>query len=283
MDAFTLNVRGELYKYDKPAVMGIINATPDSFYSPSRVADASEAAVRAARMISFGADMIDVGACSTRPGSSSPSAQEEIDRLEPVLKAVKSAVEGTKVLISVDTYRADVARAAVELGADIVNDIAGGNLDAAMFDTVAELKVPYVLSHMRGTPENMQEFTVYENVTRDVLSELGDRLQQLSLLGVNDVIIDPGFGFSKTLEQNYELLAHLDLFKLFHRPLLVGFSRKSMITKLLGIKSEESLEGTTTLNTLAIDRGAAIVRVHDVKAARQAVDIYCAMTAQASK
>ncbi len=152
-----------------------------------------------------------------------------------------------------------------------------------MFDTVAELKVPYVLSHMRGTPENMQEFTVYENVTRDVLSELGDRLQQLSLLGVNDVIIDPGFGFSKTLEQNYELLAHLDLFKLFHRPLLVGFSRKSMITKLLGIKSEESLEGTTTLNTLAIDRGAAIVRVHDVKAARQAVDIYCAMTAQASK
>ena len=177
--------------------------------------------------------------------------------------------------LSVDTFRAEVARVAVEeLGVDIVNDVSGGNLDPDMFDTVAQLGVPYILGHMRGEPDNMMEFTQYDDVTADVLSELGDRLQQLALLGVNDVIIDPCFGFSKTLDQNYQLLSQLRVFELFHRPLLVGVSRKSMITRVLDVPASEALNGTTVLNTLALDRGASILRVHDVLPAVQAVKIY---------
>ena len=254
--------------------MGIINATPDSFYGASRVSGAGAAAGRAAAMVADGAKFIDVGACSTRPGSTAPTAEEEYERLAVVVPAICEAI-GDKALISIDTYRADVARRAVdELGADIINDVSGGLLDKDMFDTVAALQVPYILMHMRGTPQDMQEYAKYDDVTAAVLAELGERLGQLSMMGVNDVIVDPGFGFAKTLEQNYELLGHMDLLNLLHRPLLVGVSRKSMATRLLGITSDEALEATTALNTLALTRGAAILRVHDVKAAAHAVAVY---------
>ncbi|MDE6301125.1 MAG: dihydropteroate synthase [Muribaculaceae bacterium] len=270
---FTLNLHGRLAEYDRPAVMGIINATPDSFYDRSRVADESGFAVRAERMAADGADFIDVGAFSTRPGALPVSIDDEVERLRLAIPAVRRGAPG--IPVSVDTFRAEVARVAVEeLGADIVNDVSGGNLDPMMFDTVAELGVPYILGHMRGEVGNMMEFTQYEDVTADVLSELGDRLQQLALLGVNDVIIDPCFGFSKTLDQNYELLANLKLFELFHRPLLVGVSRKSMITRVLDIDPADALYGTIVINTLALERGASVLRVHDVIPAVQAVKIY---------
>lgn len=270
---FTLNIRGQLRTYDRPAVMGIINATPDSFFAGSRATSAAEAAVKTAAMVADGADFIDVGACSTRPGSVAPTAEEEFERLEAVLPTVK-AVCGDRAVVSVDTYRAEVARRAVtELGADIVNDISGGTLDEAMFDTIADLNVPYILQHMRGKPEDMQEYADYDNVAGEVLSEIGERVGRLSLMGVNDIIIDPGFGFAKNLEQNYELLANLSLLKLLHRPILVGLSRKSMATKLLQIKPEDALEATTALNMLALEHSAEILRVHDVKAAVQCVKI----------
>lgn len=253
--------------------MGIINATPDSFFAGSRATTAAEAAVKAAAMVADGADFIDVGACSTRPGSVAPTAEEEFERLAAVLPTVK-AVCGDRVAVSVDTYRAEVARRAVtELGADIVNDISGGTLDEAMFDTIAELNVPYILQHMRGKPEDMQEYANYNNVAGEVLSELGERVGRLSLMGVNDIIIDPGFGFAKNMPQNYELLAKLSLLKLLHRPIMVGLSRKSMATKLLEIKPEDALEATTALNMLALKHSAEILRVHDVKAAVQCVRI----------
>lgn len=270
---FTLNIRGQLRTYDRPAVMGIINATPDSFFAGSRATSAAEAAVKTAAMVADGADFIDVGACSTRPGSVAPTAEEEFERLEAVLPTVK-AVCGDRAIVSVDTYRAEVARRAVtELGADIVNDISGGTLDEAMFDTIADLNVPYILQHMRGKPEDMQEYANYDNVAGEVLSEIGERVGRLSLMGVNDIIIDPGFGFAKNLEQNYELLANLNLLKLLHRPILVGLSRKSMATKLLQIKPEDALEATTALNMLALEHSAEILRVHDVKAAVQCIKI----------
>lgn len=280
---FTLNIRGQLRTYDRPAVMGIINATPDSFFAASRAETAADAAAKAAAMVADGADFIDVGACSTRPGSAAPTPAEEFDRLAAVLPTVK-AVCGDRAVVSVDTYRADVARRAVtELGADIVNDISGGTLDEAMFETVTELNVPYILQHMRGKPEDMQDYATYGNVAAEVLSEIGERLGQLSLLGVNDIIVDPGFGFAKNIDQNYELLAHLDLLKLLHRPILVGLSRKSMATGLLGITPDDALEATTALNTQALDRSADILRVHDVRAAVQCVKIHQAVARYADK
>lgn len=276
MTPFTLNIKGKLHEYTRPLVMGILNATPDSFYAGSRAQSDAAIAARAARLAAEGADIIDIGAFSTRPGASEVSTDDECRRLCNAVRIVRSTV-GEAMPLSVDTFRASVARAAVEdCGADIINDVSGGNLDPDMFDTVAALRVPYILMHMRGTVADMMEYTNYEDVTRDVLSELGDRLQQLALLGVNDVIVDPGFGFSKTLEQNYRLLHDLKLFGLLHRPILVGVSRKSMITRLLGIGADDALNGTTVINTLALDRGASILRVHDVAAARQAVDIYMA-------
>lgn len=271
--SFTLNIKGELKTFDAPAVMGILNVTPDSFYARSRALDDEEIVAKARRLVGEGADIVDIGGHSTRPGATDVSPSDEADRLERAVRAVKAAAPD--VIISVDTFRSDIARKAVEdWGADMINDISGGNLDADMFETVAALRVPYVLTHSRGGISDMMEYVDYEMVTRDVLSELGDRLQQLVLLGVCDVIVDPGFGFSKTLEQNYQLLGDLGLFEILHRPLLVGVSRKSMVTKVLGIEPEEALNGTTVLNTLALDRGASILRVHDVKAAREAIKIH---------
>lgn len=277
----TLCIRQRLVHFDRPAVMGIINATPDSFHAASRVSGAAQAAAVAESMLRAGADILDVGACSTRPGSAQPSVAEEWARLEPVLQAVRAAA-GTDVPVSVDTYRAEVARRAVESGlADIVNDVAGGTLDDAMFATVAELRVPYVLMHMRGTPADMASHTDYgaEGVVAGVIADLAAKLDRLTLMGVADVIVDPGYGFAKTLEQNYALLAgQATVREALGRPLLAGLSRKSMATRLLDIEAADALPATTALNMLALERGADILRVHDVAEAVQAVKIYNALT-----
>lgn len=276
MTEFSLNIKGSLLQYSRPAVMGILNATPDSFYSGSRTQTQSEIAARAEKLVTEGADFIDIGAFSTRPGASQVSEAVESERLEMAVRITRDIAPRTP--ISVDTFRASVARKAVELwGADIINDVSGGNLDADMFDTVADLRVPYILMHMRGGVADMMQHTAYGNVTADVISELSERVERLALLGVSDVIIDPGFGFSKTLEQNYELLRNLKMLEVFNRPVLVGISRKSMVTRLLGVSADEALNGTTVLNTLALERGASILRVHDVRAAKEAVEIYCAL------
>ena len=231
MQPFTLNLHGRVVAYDRPVVMGIINATPDSFYAGSRVSEPEAIGQRARQMLADGADMLDLGAYSSRPGGADVPAEEEMRRLEYALKAIRAAV-GDDVPVSVDTFRADVARRCVaEWGADIVNDISGGTLDELMFVTVAELRCPYLLMHMRGTPATMQTLTNYDCVTADVIAELSRSLWTLAELGVGDVIVDPGFGFAKTLEQNYELMSHLDAFGILGKPVLVGVSRKSMITK----------------------------------------------------
>ncbi len=273
---FTLNIKGRLVQYDKPVVMGILNVTPDSFFGESRAFDADSVERRVKMMVDEGADMIDIGGYSSRPGADEVSESEEIDRLGRGMEVVRRLYP--EIVVSVDTFRAKVARTAVEeFGCDIINDISGTNLDTEMAPTVAALGVPYILMHMRGTPSTMNELTAYEDVTSDVLGELGDRVQWLALEGVNDIIIDPGFGFAKTLEQNYELMANLDKFKLFHRPILVGISRKSMLTRLLDIPTDQALNATTALNSMALDRGADIIRVHDVRAARQAVEVHQAI------
>lgn len=253
--------------------MGIVNATPDSFFSASRAEN--DAAIRrlVENMVAEGADFIDVGAYSTRPGCGDVSPGEELRRLEMCMEALRKTAP--EIPVSVDTFRADVARKAVtELSADIINDISGGDLDPDMPATVAELRVPYIMMHMRGTPQTMQEHTGYDDLLADIVRELGEKVSKLELMGVNDIILDPGFGFSKTLEQNYELLRHLEVFGIFRLPLLVGLSRKSMITKALGIDSSEALPATTALNLYALIHGAGILRVHDMAAAKQAVVLY---------
>lgn len=274
---FSLNIGGRLVDYTRPAVMGIVNVTPDSFYAGSRTIDAEAVGRRVTAMLGEGVDIIDVGAYSSRPGAADVSPEEEYERLARGLEVVRRGAP--EAVVSVDTFRASVARKAVsDFGPLIINDISGGALDDDMFETVAELGVPYIMMHMRGTPADMQQHCDYDSLASDILAELGERLGRLTLMGVSDIIVDPGFGFSKTLAQNYELLASLPLFALFHRPLLVGLSRKSMATRLLGIDTADALNATTVLNTLALDRGASILRVHDVAAARQAVDIFTATT-----
>lgn len=264
----TINCRGRLLDLSTPKIMAIVNLTPDSFYSESRNTSAESALNRIKNALTQGADIIDLGACSTRPGAEMPSADEEWQRMKDVLKTARRNFPDA--IISIDTFRSQVAEQAVEAGADIINDISGGQIDEQMFGTMARLQVPYVLMHMRGTPATMQQFTNYQNVTSDVIIELSQKLRQLTDLGVHDVIIDPGFGFAKTQEQNYELFAHLSDFKIFELPLLVGISRKSMIYKLFDTTPEKSLNGTTILNTLALQSGASILRVHDVPEAVEA-------------
>jgi len=277
---YSLNLKGRLVTIERPWVMGIINVTPDSFYSASRVTDEQTLVKRVQQMIDDGADVIDLGACSTRPGSESVDARGEMERLQWALTAIRRVAPD--VILSVDTYRADVARRCVEKwGADIINDISGGTLDDNMFSTVAELHVPYVLMHMRGTPETMQSMTDYDNVAADVLEWMARRIDSLRQIGIADVIADPGFGFAKTMEQNYELLARLEAFHALEAPLLVGVSRKRMIYTPLGCTADEALNGTTVINTLALQQGAHILRVHDVKAAVQAVKL-TTMTRQAA-
>lgn len=277
---YTLNLRGRLYELREPQVMGIVNVTPDSFYAESRTPDEEHIRQRVRTLLDEGADMLDVGAYSSRPGAADVSAEEEMERLRRGLRIVRELAPD--IPVSVDTFRADVAKMAIEEGgADIINDIAGGQMDKRMYHTVARLGVPYILMHMQGTPDTMQQAPHYDDVTREVILSLATRIDRLAQMGVKDIITDPGFGFGKTVEHNYALLAHLTDFAELERPLLVGFSRKSMIYKLLGGTPQTSLNGTTVLNTLALERGAQILRVHDVAPAREAKLLYLAIRHEA--
>ena len=253
--------------------MGILNATPDSFFAGSRKQTERELIERVQQILSEGGSIIDVGAYSTRPGAAVVSAEEEWQRLEQALRIVHR--EAPEAILSVDTFRADIARRCVEtFGVSIVNDISGGDADAQMFDTVADLRVPYVLMHCQGTPQTMQQAPTYKNVTAEVITDLSRKVRQLRQRGARDIIIDPGFGFGKTLEHNYTLLRQLEDFRIFDLPLLVGISRKSMITRPLDITADEALNGTTALNAFALMKGANILRVHDVKTATEVVKLY---------
>ncbi|MFN8316809.1 MAG: dihydropteroate synthase [Chitinophagales bacterium] len=270
-----LNCNGQLLDLSTPKVMGILNLTPDSFYDGGKYVDNDSALQHAAEMIAEGADIIDIGGMSSKQGATIIPADVETLRVIPVIKAIHSAFP--KALISIDTIHATTANAAVEAGASIVNDISGGDYDKAMFSTVAKLGVPFIAMHMRGTPETMQSLTHYEEVVTEVYNDLKEKLLQCKAAGIKDVILDPGFGFAKTVGQNFILLNQLNVFNTLQVPLLAGLSRKSMVTKTLHISKEEALNGTTVLNTIAIINGANILRVHDVKQAKEAAQLFCAL------
>lgn len=273
---YTLNLRGHLYTLDEPRIMGILNVTPDSFYAESRTPVEVGMTARVEQMMAEGADIIDIGAYSSRPGADDVTLEEEMRRLRIGLRIVRKLYPD--VPVSVDTFRADVAKMAVEEeGADIINDISGGMMDRRMFHTVARLGVPYILMHMQGTPRTMQTAPHYDNVRREVMQYFAERIDRLQQKGVNDIITDPGFGFGKTVDHNYELMAHLEDFHELERPLLVGISRKSMIYKLLGGTPQTALNGTTMLHTVALQKGAHILRVHDVKEAVEVRKMYMEM------
>ena len=272
LKSYTINLNSRLTVLDKPQVMGILNLTPDSFYAMSRKQTENDVATRVAQLMAEGADIIDVGACSSRPGADNVSAEEEMERLRRGLDILRQVAP--EAVVSVDTYRADVAAMCVEeYGVAMINDISAGQLDERMFDTIARLRVPYVLTHMQGTPETMQASPQYVDVVHDVLRFLAARAEILHEKGVSDVVIDPGFGFGKTLEHNYQLMDRLEEFHLLELPLLVGISRKSMIYRLLDVTPDEALNGTTALNMVALMKGAHILRVHDVKACRECIQI----------
>ena len=267
-----INVNGRLMDLSSPKVMGILNVTPDSFYEGSRAGTEEDIEKRVRQMLDEGADMIDVGAYSSRPYADDVPEEEEMNRLRRGLEVI--ARVSPDAIVSVDTFRSRVAAECVEkYGVSMINDISAGEMDAEMLDTVARLNVPYVMMHMQGMPRNMQDAPYYENVEREVFLYFARKVEDLRSRGVKDIILDPGFGFGKTLEQNYELMNHLEDFRLFGLPLLVGISRKSMIYNLLGTKPEEALNGTTVLNTVALLAGASILRVHDVREAVEAVSI----------
>lgn len=271
-----INANGKLLDLSTPCVMGILNATPDSFYADSRMQTEAQIARRVEQMAQEGAGIMDVGAYSSRPGAADVSAKEEMERLRTALGVVRRLQPDA--IVSVDTFRADVARMCVEeYGAAIINDISGGELDKDMFATVARLQVPYVLMHMQGTPQDMQQRPHYDSLLEDVFLYFARKVQQLRDLGVKDIILDPGFGFGKTLEHNYELLAHLEDFRIFELPLLAGVSRKSMIYRLLDATPAEALNGTTVVHSICLLKGADILRVHDVRQAVEAVKIIMKM------
>lgn len=271
-----INVNGSLLDLSQPRVMGILNVTPDSFYAGSRTQTEAEIVRRVKQIVSEGAAIIDIGAYSSRPNADNVSAREEMERLRMGLKILFEIQPDA--VVSVDTFRADVARMCVEeYGVAIINDIAAGEMDANMFHTVAALNVPYIMMHMQGTPQSMQQHPHYDNLLKEVFLYFARKVQQLRDLGVKDIILDPGFGFGKTMEHNYELLSHLEEFRIFELPLLVGVSRKSMIYRLLDITPQEALNGTTVLDTVCLLKGADILRVHDVKEAVETVRIVQAM------
>ena len=267
----TLNVRGTLLDLSKPKIMGILNLTPDSFYDGGRNNSLENALRKTEQLVSEGADLLDLGAYSSRPGAEHITEEVEFERMIPVIKAI--AKEFPKALLSIDTFRSGIAKAAIGEGADMINDISAGSMDPAMFKTVAELKVPYILMHMRGTPQTMASETNYTDLIVELAQYFAEKIQALKELGVKDLIIDPGFGFAKTLEQNYELLGKLEHLKITGHPVLAALSRKSMIYKLLNTDAEHALNGTTAANTIALMNGANILRVHDVSAAKEAVKI----------
>jgi dihydropteroate synthase len=267
----TVNCKGNLIDLSIPKVMGILNFTPDSFYSKSRTLKDSTLLDKIELMISEGATFIDIGAYSSRPGAAFVSPEEEKKRLLPCLEVLIK--EFPELLISVDTFRSEIASEAIDIGACMVNDISGGNLDENMFSLVAKKQVPYILMHMRGTPETMSSLNNYDHLILDTITELQQKVNTLTNLGLNDLILDPGLGFSKDLKQNYEIVKHLNSFEILGHPILIGASRKSMIYKELNIRPEEALNGSTVIHTASLLNGASILRVHDVKAAVEAVKI----------
>lgn len=268
---YTLNCKGRLLVLDKPAVMGILNITPDSFYSGSRF-DQHEVLQKAEQMINEGAAILDIGGQSTRPGSDRLTADEELKRVLPAIEAIKK--EFPSVFLSIDTYHAKVAAETVAAGIDMVNDISAGELDAAMLSTVASLKVPFIAMHMQGTPDTMQQNPTYENITREVVDYFIQKTAACKAAGIVDLILDPGFGFGKTINHNFQLLKSMEALQIFHVPILAGLSRKSTVWKTLKITPEEALNGTTVLNTIALTKGAAILRVHDVKEAVETITLF---------
>ncbi len=267
----TLNVRGKLLDLSKPIVMGVLNITPDSFFEGSRTQTEKEIILQADKMLSEGANILDLGAYSSRPDADDISAEEEEGRLLPALNAIVNKFPDA--IISVDTFRATIAEKAIENGAHIINDISGGNLDDKMFETVGRLKVPYILMHMKGTPQTMKNLNQYDDMLQEICYYFSEKIAALKKAGVKDIILDPGFGFAKNIQQNFELLHKLADFKIFELPILAGLSRKSMIWKTLKIKPEEALNGSSILNTIAIFNGASILRVHDVKEAKEVISL----------
>lgn len=268
----SIRVGEKLLTLERPLVMGILNVTPDSFFDGGAHNSLDDCVRHVGRLLQEGAEIIDIGAYSSRPGAPLISSQEEIDRAVPVIQRIAAAYPDTA--LSIDTFRADVAKACIEAGAHMINDVSGGGLDNQMFATVAALQVPYILMHMRGTPETMQQLTDYTDIVTDITVYFSERISALRALGVKDIILDPGFGFAKTMDQNYELLLRMDELHYLGAPILGGVSRKSMIYKKLGITPQEALPGTIALNTLLLERGAHILRVHDVKETKQIVDLF---------
>jgi dihydropteroate synthase len=266
-----LNIRGELISLESPIVMGIVNVTPDSFFDGGKYVDEEAVLERVSQVISEGGLIVDVGGYSSRPGAAEISEEEELKRVIPAIKIIRNNFPN--VIISADTFRSNVAYKAIEKGADIINDISVGSIDKRMFDVVAELNVPYIMMHMQGTPQTMQLHPEYKDVTQDIIYYFSEKIDTLYQKGVSDIILDPGFGFGKTVEHNYTLLKNLQAFNMFELPVLVGLSRKSMINKVLNISPKDALNGTTVINTLALLNGADILRVHDVKQAVEAVKL----------
>ncbi len=267
----TLNIKGKPLHLERPLIQGILNITPDSFHDGGMYTTLDQIQLRVQKMVKAGADIIDIGGQSSRPGAKLVEPEEEFQRIEAAIKWISN--EYPDVLVSVDTFYSEVAKKAVECGASLINDISGGELDPNMFETVGQLGVPYVLMHMRGTPNTMTDKTDYKDLVKEMCDYFEQKIEKLRSYGTQDIIIDPGFGFAKTLDQNYYLLKHLEVFELFETPILVGVSRKSMIYKLLNIRSEDALVGTAVLNTFAMQKGASIIRVHDVKEAVQTLQI----------
>ena len=268
----TINCKGQLIDLSTPKVMGILNVTPNSFFDGGKYKNESEIRSQVEKMLNDGATFIDIGAYSSKPNADFVSETEELQRIVPIVNLILEHFPET--LISIDTFRSEVAKVCIENGAAIINDISAGNLDDKMLETIAKYNVPYIMMHMRGTPQTMQSMTNYENIVKEMLFYFSEKVAKARSLGINDLILDPGFGFAKTIEQNYEVLQKLDLFSILELPLLVGFSRKSMIYKALNSNAENALNGTTVLNSIALTKEAKILRVHDVKEAMECVALY---------
>ena len=273
----TINCKGTLIDLSSPKVMGILNLTPDSFYDGGQHKNEKSILKHAEKMLSEGATFIDIGAYSSRPNADHVSEKEELKRILPIVGLLFN--EFPEILISIDTFRSEVAKQSIEAGAALINDISAGKLDDNMLKTIADLHVPYIMMHMRGTPQTMQKQTKYDDLLKDILFYFSERLAQAKQLGIIDIIVDPGFGFAKTLEQNFNLLKHLELFKILEKPLLVGVSRKSMIYKTLENTAQEALNGTSVLNTVALQKNASILRVHDVKEAMETIKLIKSLNA----
>ena len=266
-----IQVRNKLFDLSIPKIMGVLNATPDSFFEGSRIEKNADLSSRVSAMVNAGMDILDIGGCSTRPGSEEVSEKEELERVLPLIKKIRK--EFPEVLISIDTFRASVAEEALKVGADIINDVQGGNFDPRIWEIAKQYKAPYILTHSRGNSQTMQDMSTYNSIVLDILQELSEKIARIKKAGVVDIIIDLGFGFAKTPEQNFELLKNLSIFSMLEFPILCGFSRKSMISKRLDITVDESLNGTSILNTFAVTKGASLIRVHDVKEAKQIVSL----------